>query len=126
MTSTPMTDDQRLAQAERHVERSRERLLDTLHDLTEQLEPKRLVHELWQDAKVKGADLAEEAVDAVKARPIALTGVAAAIAMFLAREPIADLAAKLVTGKKARKTKPKRAAKPAKSPQKEPVESNND
>lgn len=125
-TSTPMTDDQRLAQAEQRVERSRERLLDTLNDLAEQLEPKRLVRELWRDAKVKGADLAEEAVDAVKARPIALTGVAAAIAMFLAREPIADLAAKLVSGKKVKKAKPKRAANTIKSPKTEPVESKND
>ena len=55
-----MTDAQRLADAERQVERSRDRLLDTLYDLAEQLEPKRLVRELWQDAKVKGADLAVE------------------------------------------------------------------
>jgi ElaB/YqjD/DUF883 family membrane-anchored ribosome-binding protein len=128
-----MTDAQRLAQAEQHVERTRERLLDTLYDLAEQLEPKRLVRELWQDAKVKGADLAEEAVDAVKARPIAATGVAAAIAMFLAREPIAELAGKLINSKKnkAEKSKSKQkddaSAKTAKAPaRKKAVESKND
>lgn len=132
MTSTPMTDAQRLADAERQVERSRDRLLDTLYDLAEQLEPKRLVRELWQDAKVKGADLAEEAVDAVKARPIAVTGVAAAIAMFLAREPIAELAGKLINGKKDKKPKsgarPKAtpAVKAVRSTRIKPVESKND
>ena len=40
--------------------------------------------------------MAEDAVDAVRARPLAATGVVAAIAMFLAREPLIDLAGKLV------------------------------
>ena len=35
----------------------------------------------------KGADIAEDAVDAVKARPVAVGGVAAALGLFLAREP---------------------------------------
>ena len=40
----------------------------------------------------------EDAVDAVRARPYATTGVVAAIAMFIAREPLMDLAGKLVNG----------------------------
>jgi hypothetical protein len=51
-----------------------------------------------QGAKEKGEDLAEDAVDAVRARPYAATGLVAAIAMFLAREPLIDLASKLVDG----------------------------
>ena len=103
------TASDRLAAAEDAVELARARFLDTLQDLTDQLEPRRLVRELWEDAKVKGADLAEEAVDAVKSRPIAVTGVAAAFAMFLAREPIAELAGKLIGGKKdAPSPKPRR------------------
>ena len=34
-------------------------------------------------------------VDAVRARPVAATGVVAALAMFLAREPLKDLAGKV-------------------------------
>ncbi len=52
----------------------------------------------WQEAKEKGADLAEDAVDAVRKRPVAATGVVAAIALFLAREPLKDLAGKVTDG----------------------------
>lgn len=104
-----MTDEERIAAAQRAVEEARERLVDSVQSLAEQLEPKKLARELWENAKDKGADLAEEAVDAVKARPLAATGIAAGIALFLAREPIADLAGKLL------KAKPKkRPASPAK------------
>ena len=60
---------------------------------------------LWDDAKDKGADLAEEAVDAVKARPLAATGILAGLALFLAREPIADLAGKAWNGATRKKSK---------------------
>lgn len=105
-----MTDEERIAAARLNVEETRERLVDTVQSLAEQLEPKRLARELWENAKDKGADLAEEAVDAVKARPLAATGIAAGIALFLAREPIADLAGRML------KTKSRK--RPAKGPSK--------
>jgi ElaB/YqjD/DUF883 family membrane-anchored ribosome-binding protein len=80
------------------AERSRARLMATAHQLQERLSPKTLARDAWQGAKEKGADLAEDAVDAVRARPYAATGVVAAIAMFLAREPLIDLAGKLANG----------------------------
>ena len=58
-------------------------------------QPKTLAADAWEKAKNKGADLAEDAVDAVKARPVAVGGVVAALAMFLAREPIKDAAVKI-------------------------------
>ena len=84
----------------------------TAQELQERLSPKVLAKDAWQGAKEKGADLAEDAVDAVKARPLAATGVVAAITMFLAREPLMDLAGKLVdsVGDK-RKTRTARKAK---------------
>jgi hypothetical protein len=100
-----MTDERQIADAERAVERARERLVDTVEMLAQQLEPKRLVRGLWDDAKDKGADLAEEAVDAVKARPLAVTGIAAGLALFLAREPIAEAAGKLWNGARRKKGK---------------------
>jgi hypothetical protein len=39
--------------------------------------------------------MAEDAVDAVKARPVAVGGAAAALGLFLARRPISDAAVKL-------------------------------
>jgi ElaB/YqjD/DUF883 family membrane-anchored ribosome-binding protein len=112
-----MTDD-RIKSAEFEVDRTRARLLATLNEVSRQFEPHRLMEEVWEKAKDKGADLAEDAVDAVRARPFAATGVVAAITMFLAREPLMDLAGKLVDGAKG---KSKKRRKPA--PKKEDKES---
>ncbi len=84
--------------ARAEVEIARKRILDTLGELQRQFAPRALVREAWETAREKGAELAEETVDAVRARPLAVTGVVAAITMFLAREPLMDLAGKLVGG----------------------------
>ena len=75
--------------------------------LKDQLTPSHIVKDLIEDAKNKGADLAEDAVDAVQARPLATGGVLAAITLFLAREPLMDLA-----GKATKRVRAKRATKP--------------
>jgi ElaB/YqjD/DUF883 family membrane-anchored ribosome-binding protein len=98
--------------AELEVDRTRTRLTASLQELSRQFAPHRLMEEVWEKAKDKGADLAEDAVDAVRARPYAATGVVAAIAMFLAREPLMDLAGKLANGVSAKRTARKRR-KPA-------------
>ena len=87
------------------AERARARLMASAHELQERLSPKVLARDTWEGAKSKGADLVEDAVDAVKARPLAATGVVAAITMFLARGPLMDLAGQLVEGISAKKTK---------------------
>ncbi|MEO5578834.1 MAG: hypothetical protein ABIR25_07280 [Sphingomicrobium sp.] len=81
---------QRINTAQATVEEAREALIDTARELQQRLQPKTLAREAWESAKVKGADMAEDAVDAVKRRPVATGGIIAAIAMFLAREPIKD------------------------------------
>ena len=80
----------RIAEAQLAVDDAREALINTARELQQRLQPKTLAREAWESAKVKGADLAEDAVDAVKRRPVATGGIIAAIAMFLAREPIKD------------------------------------
>lgn len=94
--------------AKSEVERSRSRLMSTAHELQERLSPKTLARGAWQGAKEKGADLAEDAVDAVRSRPLAASGVVAAIAMFLAREPLMNLAGKVVDGVTEKRTTRKR------------------
>ncbi len=112
-----MRDTPEIAAARIEAERSRSRLMATAHELQERLSPKTLARDAWEGAKIKGADLAEDAVDAVRARPLAATGVVAAIAMFLARDPLMDLAGKLVDGAK-KKTAKRKSAKPkAQQPQ---------
>ena len=90
-----MTISPKIVAARIEVERARGSLIDTARELQVRLEPKTLANEAWEKAKNKGADLAEEAVDAVKARPVAVGGVMAALAMFLARAPIKDAAVKI-------------------------------
>jgi len=104
-----MPDTPEITAARAAVDRSRGRVMATAQELQERLSPKTLAKGAWQGAKEKGADLAEDAVDAVKARPYAATGVVAAITMFLAREPLIDLATRIVgerkKTRKARRTK---------------------
>ena len=104
-----MTDTPEVAAARSEVERSRSRVMATAQELQERLSPKTLAKDAWEGAKEKGAGLAEDAVDAVKARPLATTAVIAAITMFLARGPLMDLAGKVVDGvgekRKTRKTR---------------------
>lgn len=100
-----------IAAARFQAERARAQLMGTAQRLQTRLSPGTLASNAWQDAKDKGADMAESAVDAVRKRPIAATGVVAAIALFLAREPLMDLAGKVADGVK--KKMPPRAKKPA-------------
>jgi ElaB/YqjD/DUF883 family membrane-anchored ribosome-binding protein len=109
-----MTDTPEVAAAKIEAERARGRLMATAHELQDRLSPKTIARDTWQSAKEKGADLAEDAVDAVRARPVATGGVVAALALFLAREPLFELAGRLVDGvshrsneRKARKPKKK-------------------
>jgi hypothetical protein len=109
-----VTDSPEIVAARAQIDRTRARVMATAHELQERLSPKVLARDAWHGAKEKGAGLAEDAVDAVRSRPLTATGVVAAIAMFLAREPLMDLAGKVVDGvgdkrksRKARKTKAK-------------------
>lgn len=109
-----MKESAEILVARAEVERRRSRVMATAQELQDRLSPKVLAKGAWEGAKGKGADLAEDAVDAVKARPLTTTGVVAAITMFLAREPLIDLAGKIVDGvgekrksRKARKAKSK-------------------
>jgi hypothetical protein len=90
-----VTDTPKIVAARIEVARTRAALIDTVRELQARLQPKTLASEAWEKAKMRGADLAEEAVDAVKSRPVAVGGVVAALTMFLAREPIKDAAVKL-------------------------------
>ena len=114
-----MTEPATVTAARILVERRRGEMLDTVRELQARLAPKTLASEAWEKAKNKGADLAEEAVDAVKARPIAVGGVAAGIALFLAREPIRDAAVKIYDAMTAKRDTKKR--RPALKPPHQPA-----
>ena len=109
-----------VAEARTEAERAREKLMGSAHALQVRLSPKVLARDAWEGTKSKGADLVEDAVDAVRARPYVATGLVTAIALFLAREPISDLANKVADGVSA-KTASKRARK--RSSKTQPTES---
>lgn len=116
--------DEHIKAAEFEVDRARARLTATLQELSRQFEPHRLMQEAWEKAKDKGADIAENAVDAVSRRPVATGAVIAGIVAFLAREPLIDLAGKLMDGAKG-KSRKRRKPSPSKgdgTPQKEKTE----
>jgi hypothetical protein len=120
-----VSEPPKVAAARIEVARARGAVLDTARELIERFRPHNLVDDLWESAKNKGADLAEDAVDAVAKRPLAVGGVVAALAMFLAREPLKQATVKFYDvmtplfepRKKSVALKPK-AAKPARPPAK--------
>jgi len=103
--------DPKVEAARIEVERSRSQLLETAKLLQHRLEPGKLTRDAWDAAKGKGADLAEDAVDAVRKRPYAAGGVVAAIALFIAREPVMQLFGKLTDAMTSTKPAPKRRKK---------------
>lgn len=106
------------------AEHARSQLMGTANRLQTRISPGTLALNAWQDAKDKGADLAENAVDAVRKRPVAATSVVAAIALFLAREPLMDLAGKVASGVK-RKVPKKIQPKPRPKPRTRPKPTEN-
>ena len=106
-----------VAEARRKAELARakfwssfDEMVDYAQRIQQRLEPSHLARDAWDAAKSKGVDLAEDAVDAVRKRPVAASGAVAALALFIAREPLMDLAGKLLNGGPKKKTS-KRAAK---------------
>lgn len=73
------------------AELARARLMGTAQELQTRLNPAKIANDAWTGAKEKGADLAEEAVDVVRSRPAMAGGVAAAVGLFLVRNPLMRL-----------------------------------
>ena len=103
-----MTETPEIAAARAEADQAQARFVATLHELQQRIAPKTLARDAWDGAKSKGADLAEDAVDAVKRRPVAAGGVVAALAVLLAPEPLMDLAGKVVGPKMRPSKKPER------------------
>ncbi|HEX3676677.1 MAG TPA: hypothetical protein VHU79_04705 [Sphingomicrobium sp.] len=110
-----MSDDP-VRTAEFEVDRARSKLIGSLRELLRQFEPHLLMQEAWEKAKDKGADLAEDAVDAVSKRPLTTGAVIAGIVAFLARDSLMNAVGKLATRAKGKSRKRRKA------PQKESTE----
>jgi hypothetical protein len=87
-----------IIRARTEAELARQRLAHTLGELQTRLRPGNLANNAWEGVKDKSGELADDAVEAVKARPVAAGALLGACLLFLARSPIKSAAARLFAG----------------------------
>jgi hypothetical protein len=101
--------------ARQEAERSRRRLAATAAELQQRLRPGTLASHAWEGVKDKSGEIAEDAVGAVKARPVVVSAALAAFTLFLARAPIKAAVGRLIDGdvqdEPSRKPRPRRTRK---------------
>ena len=101
--------------AKQEAERARRRLAATAAELQQRLKPGTLASNAWAGVKDKSGDLAEDAVEAVKARPVVVSAALAAFTLFLARGPIKAAVVRLIDGdgedEPVKKPRPRRTRK---------------
>ena len=85
MTTNPAAG---IEQAQREVERAKQRLASTMGALQYRLKPGHLMSDAWEGVREKSGEVADGALQAVKDRPAAASGILAALVIFLARDPL--------------------------------------
>lgn len=75
--------------ARRTATAARARLTQTVSEVRARLAPEALAHEAWAGAKAQARGAAADAVEQVRARPLATLALCAAVLAFVAREPLA-------------------------------------
>lgn len=89
----------RIERARMEADQARQRLTSTMGALQHRLRPATLMSNAWGGVKEKSGAVADGALEAVKARPVTVSGIVAAVALFLAREPIRELISDLCARK---------------------------
>lgn len=77
-----------IEEAKREVERARRQFASTTGALQYRLKPANLMNSAWEGVREKSGEMADGAIETVKERPVAASGIFAAIAIFVAREPL--------------------------------------
>jgi hypothetical protein len=77
-----------LEQAAAEVERSKRQLASSLGALQYRLKPGTLMNNAWEGVRDKSGEVADNTLQAVKNRPATVSGIIAAIILFLVREPL--------------------------------------
>jgi hypothetical protein len=95
MGSKPMSANE-IARAKTEAEMARRRLTGTLAEIQTRLKPGTLANNAWEGVKDRSGELADDAVEAVKARPVAAGAMLGAFLLFLARSPIKNAASRLL------------------------------
>lgn len=88
----------RIERARAEAELAKQRLSSTAGALQQRLRPGSLASEAWHGVRDKSGELADEALQAVKDRPGTVSGIFAAIVIFLAREPLWEAVSGLFKG----------------------------
>jgi hypothetical protein len=84
--------------AKQEAERARLRLAATAAELQQRLKPGTIAHNAWAGVKDRSGEIAEDAVEAVKARPVPVAAVLTAFTLFLARAPLKAAVSRLFSG----------------------------
>ena len=88
-----------LTVAKQEAERARRRLAATAAELQQRLKPGTIASNAWAGVKDKSGEMADDAVEAVKARPVPVAAALAAFTLFLARAPIKSAVSWIFSGK---------------------------
>ncbi len=86
-----------LARARYEAIQAKKRLNSTMGALQYRLKPQTIANQAWEGVRDKSTELADDALQAVKERPGAASGVVAAIVIFLARHPLWRAATSIVS-----------------------------
>lgn len=73
---------------------ARQHLAATMSEIQERLNPRVLLREAWAELRERGDQAAGDALEAMKNRPAATAGAAAAVGLLLLRHPLGRAAAK--------------------------------
>ena len=106
-----------LKRAKYDAETARKRFEARLIEIQERLQPASLTSNAWEGVKEKGTEIAGDAVQAVKDRPVAVSAGLAAFTLFLARGPIKSGLSRWFSGREDDdRDRAKEKHKPAASP----------
>jgi hypothetical protein len=85
--------------AKQDAELARRRLAATAAELQQRLKPGTIASNAWAGVKDKSGEIADDAVEAVKARPVPVAAALTAFTLFLARAPLKSALSWMFSGK---------------------------
>lgn len=80
-----------LVEARFRLDQAKSRLQSTSAELQHRLSPSTLARDMWTGVRERGSELGDGAVQAVKERPLLVSGICAAIGIVLARKPLGKM-----------------------------------
>jgi hypothetical protein len=85
--------------AKQEAELARRRLAETAAELQQRLKPGALASNAWAGVKDKSGEIADDAVEAVKARPVPVAAALTVFTLFLARAPLKSAVSWIFSGR---------------------------